>query len=514
MATQLFANNAASVLASSLTSVATSLTVTTGHGTRFPSPSGGDYFLATLCQQGSAGEINFEIVKVTARSTDSFTIVRAQESTTALAYNAGDKFELRLTKGTMETLQSSFVSLDGYKVDTSIAAAPLQLARFVENPAGLAWSPAVQADFTRYSRWNDFLPSVGVTGGTAAQKWATEVYGKFGFAQTTAGLANSHFVSEGRIVWIPSGLTAVNSANATPAGGPWAVMDAPGGTPNDPNYQEIGGFGVTLQCETAGNYLEGIASVTTDYVTSSASAVPCIMASGIFGVSKNAASNTYRSTGITINSFGSQQSTYAPLSAVLIAGGWQYGLDLSSGAYNAAAIRFPNGHTITHDSTHLYINAGGVGLNVSAGGCGLSSGSFVGDLNGDVAADTVVATTSVLSSGTGGIGYTTGAGGTVTQATDKSTDVTLNKVSGRITMNAASLASNAVVHFNLNNSLIATTDTVSLSAYWGAVSGVNYRIELATLSSGLAVIRVTNISGGARSEAIQINFNVHKGATS
>ncbi len=105
MATQLFANNAASVLASSLTSVATSLTVTTGHGARFPSPSGGDYFLATLCQQGSAGEINFEIVKVTARSTDSFTIVRAQESTTALAYNAGDKFELRLTKGTMEGLR-------------------------------------------------------------------------------------------------------------------------------------------------------------------------------------------------------------------------------------------------------------------------------------------------------------------------------------------------------------------------------------------------------------------------
>lgn len=105
MATQLFANNAASVLASSLTSVATSLTVTTGHGARFPSPSGGDYFLATLCQQGSAGEINFEIVKVTARSTDSFTIVRAQESTTALAYNAGDKFELRLTQETMEGLR-------------------------------------------------------------------------------------------------------------------------------------------------------------------------------------------------------------------------------------------------------------------------------------------------------------------------------------------------------------------------------------------------------------------------
>lgn len=102
MATQLFANNAASVLASSITNVATTLSVSAGHGARFPSPTGSDFFLATLCQQGSAGEINFEIVKVTARSTDTFTIVRAQEGTTGLAYNAGDKVELRITKGTME----------------------------------------------------------------------------------------------------------------------------------------------------------------------------------------------------------------------------------------------------------------------------------------------------------------------------------------------------------------------------------------------------------------------------
>jgi len=105
MATQLFANNAASVLASGITAIATSLSVTAGHGARFPAITGSDYFLATLCQQGSAGEINFEVIKVTTRSTDTFTIVRAQEGTTALAYSAGDKVELRLTKETMEGLR-------------------------------------------------------------------------------------------------------------------------------------------------------------------------------------------------------------------------------------------------------------------------------------------------------------------------------------------------------------------------------------------------------------------------
>ena len=105
MASQLFTNNAKSVLASSLTAIATSLTVTAGQGVRFPTITGSDYFLATLCQQGSSGEINFEVIKVTARSTDTFTIVRAQEGTTALAYSAGDKVELRLTKETMEGLR-------------------------------------------------------------------------------------------------------------------------------------------------------------------------------------------------------------------------------------------------------------------------------------------------------------------------------------------------------------------------------------------------------------------------
>lgn len=103
MATQLFANNAASLLASGITNVATSLSVTAGAGVKFPSPTGGDYFKGTLCQLSGVDEVNFEVVKVTAKATDAFTIVRAQEGTTALAFNAGDKFELRITKGTLET---------------------------------------------------------------------------------------------------------------------------------------------------------------------------------------------------------------------------------------------------------------------------------------------------------------------------------------------------------------------------------------------------------------------------
>jgi hypothetical protein len=99
--TILFANNAASTLASGISNTDTSLTVSAGQGGLFPSPTGSDYFLCTL-QSGTSFPI--EIVKVTARSTDTFTIVRGQEGTTPQAWLTGAKVELRITAGEMNAL--------------------------------------------------------------------------------------------------------------------------------------------------------------------------------------------------------------------------------------------------------------------------------------------------------------------------------------------------------------------------------------------------------------------------
>lgn len=103
--TQLFANNAASELASAVTSGAVSLTLKTGDGAKFPSPVGGDFFLVTLYQKVGQDEINHEIVKCTARAGDVLTVVRAQEGTTARAFSADDPVELRLTAGAMTAKQ-------------------------------------------------------------------------------------------------------------------------------------------------------------------------------------------------------------------------------------------------------------------------------------------------------------------------------------------------------------------------------------------------------------------------
>jgi flagellar capping protein FliD len=102
---QLYANNAYSTLASGINNSVTTLALATGEGARFPSPTGSDYFLATLTQAGT--ETSWEIVKVTARSTDTLTIVRAQEGTAAASWATGDKVQLRLTAAPATTYEAA-----------------------------------------------------------------------------------------------------------------------------------------------------------------------------------------------------------------------------------------------------------------------------------------------------------------------------------------------------------------------------------------------------------------------
>jgi len=101
----LFTNNASTTLASGISAIATSLTVAPGTGALFPTLAGAQYFYTTL--SNTAGTI-IEIVKVTARSTDTFTIVRAQDNTTASAFITGDKVELRLVNANL----TNFPQLD------------------------------------------------------------------------------------------------------------------------------------------------------------------------------------------------------------------------------------------------------------------------------------------------------------------------------------------------------------------------------------------------------------------
>ena len=108
------------------------------------------------------------------------------------------------------------------------------------------------------------------------------------------------------------------------------------------------------------------------------------------------------------------------------------------------------------------------------------------------------------------LGYTTAAQGTVTQATDKSTGVTLNRSMGRITMNAASLAASTAVTFTLTNSLIGANDVLVLHVSSGATAGA-YIAYVTSLAAGSCVIALRNLTAGALAEAVVLNFSIIHG---
>lgn len=109
------------------------------------------------------------------------------------------------------------------------------------------------------------------------------------------------------------------------------------------------------------------------------------------------------------------------------------------------------------------------------------------------------------------LGYSSAAQGTVTQATSKSTGVTLNKSMGRITMNNASLANGATALFTLTNSAISANDVVIVSVSGGGTAGA-YWPFVSSQATGSAVIGLYNNSGGSLGEAVIVNFAVIHGA--
>lgn len=119
----------------------------------------------------------------------------------------------------------------------------------------------------------------------------------------------------------------------------------------------------------------------------------------------------------------------------------------------------------------------------------------------------------LLGSAGSAVGYSTGAGGTVTQATSKSTGVTLNKRCGQITMNNASLAAAAEVSFTFTNSTIAATDVVVTAISSGATAGA-YNTHVDAIAAGSCRISISNFSAGPLSEAIVLNFAVIKAVSS
>ena len=114
----------------------------------------------------------------------------------------------------------------------------------------------------------------------------------------------------------------------------------------------------------------------------------------------------------------------------------------------------------------------------------------------------------VLVTSAAGLGYGTGSGGTVTQATSRTTGVTLSKPTGAITMFSAA-GSVVAATFTVTNTLVAATDTINLNQK----SGTNLYVLLVTAVAAGSFNITFYTTGGVATDAPVINFAIIKGVT-
>ncbi len=101
-----FSNNASTTLFSAVTVGDTQIVVSPGGGSLFPELTDGNFFMITVVDaQG-----NLEIMGVTSRNVDTFTVNRAQENTPARAFPEGSVVELRLTAGSIGKIASQLTT--------------------------------------------------------------------------------------------------------------------------------------------------------------------------------------------------------------------------------------------------------------------------------------------------------------------------------------------------------------------------------------------------------------------
>jgi hypothetical protein len=183
--------------------------------------------------------------------------------------------------------------------------------------------------------------------------------------------------------------------------------------------------------------------------------------------------------------------------------------DNQNAANNGAKIEFwttPKGNTVANRSKTLELDAT-YGANV-IGSLNVSANTII---TGNATVGNLLSNGSITSnSATAGVGYRAGAGGAVTQLTNKSTEVTLNTITGEITMSNATLGGDTTVSFTLNNSAIANTDVIILNQVSDA--NIGFYSFNGKCNAGNAVISVHNMTNNNRSDAIVIRYAVIKAA--
>jgi hypothetical protein len=135
------ANNAQSTLAEDLTNVETDIDVASGHGSRFPA-TGNGYYLTIWDADTYADPFldpSMEIVRVTARSSDTLTVTRGQRGTSGVTHTTGHAIRMLVDSELISDLQTATNNIEKW-------AGPYGFRQWtdcIEKPEQSHWQPRV-----------------------------------------------------------------------------------------------------------------------------------------------------------------------------------------------------------------------------------------------------------------------------------------------------------------------------------------------------------------------------------
>jgi len=222
---QVFKNNAATTLNGAITNSATSITVTSG--AVFPAISGSQWFYATITQAGA--ETSWEIVKVTAVSGNTLTVVRGQQGTSGAAWANLDKIELRLTAsdtGLAQVVPEEF-ALTGDISPSQITATQNDYAP-TGNATATIWRLSSDASRT----------ITGIAGGSEGRLLKLLNVGSFdlvlGHQNTGSSAANRILMAQGQDLTIPANGAATLFYDGVTSR--WRCITQAGAAPYDAQY--------------------------------------------------------------------------------------------------------------------------------------------------------------------------------------------------------------------------------------------------------------------------------------
>lgn len=145
--TFLFSNNAQTTLAETLTSTATTLSVASGGGALFPTPSTGKIFAVTITSATNPDEV--EICYCSAVTTDTLTISRGKDNTIAQSFSAGDLVSLFPTAGVTSLFaQAGFLGVFSASVASDIGGYPLNAIVASDTEPGIFWVSTAGSNMT------------------------------------------------------------------------------------------------------------------------------------------------------------------------------------------------------------------------------------------------------------------------------------------------------------------------------------------------------------------------------